>query len=374
MAKVIIVGTAKGALILRAEDAQAPFAASPLRLPGWLVTSSTQDDAGRFYAAVTHDVWGAAILESDDLEHWNQLEAAPRFAPGKPGNEEHLRIVGAMDPMGNFKDGARYVDQIWKLLHCKGTLYAAVSEAGLFRSTDSGKSWHSLPGIDDHPDRASWGAGFGGMCAHSILVDPARPERIWLGISAAGVFRSDDGGETFVAKNKGIVKAEGYCVHGLAHHRGQPDTLFRQDHRGMYRSYDAGDNWEVCETGLPIAELGDQHRCAFGFTIGLDEASGTLFTVPLAGDSLRFPVDGELRVYQSVDAGDSWQSTNSGLPTGCYQSILRGALAIDSGAPCSVYFGTAAGALYASRDGGQSYSELVTGLPRILSVEVYDGP
>ncbi len=372
MAKVVIVGTGKGAMVLRAADAGAPFEAGGLQLPGWLVTTSAQDEAGRFYLAVTHDVWGAAILCSDDLEHWEQLEAAPRFAPGKPGNEGHLRIVGAMDPMGQHTDGTRYVDQIWKLHASNGTLYAGVSEAGVFTSRDRGKSWQSLAGIDDHPERGNWGPGFGGLCAHSVLVDPARPERIWVGISSAGVFRSDDGGATFAAKNDGIAPAEGYCVHGLAHDRDKPDTIYRQDHRGMYRSHDAGDSWSICENGLPIGELSDQHRCAFGFTIGVDEASGTLFTVPLAGDSMRFPVDGKLCVYSSVDGGDQWQGTDSGLPTGCYQSVLRGALAIDSGTPCGVYFGTASGSIYASRDGGQRYSELVSGLPRVLSVEVYD--
>jgi len=210
------------------------------------------------------------------------------------------------------------------------------------------------------------------LCAHSILTDPARPERIWLGISAAGVFRSEDGGETFAEKNEGVASAEGHCVHSLAHDPAEPDTIYRQDHRGMYRSYDAGDSWQVCENGLPIVELGDQHRCAFGFTIGLDRHSGALFTVPLAGDSLRFPKDGDLRVYRSLDGAESWQGHDAGLPVGCYQSILRGAMAVDERTPCGIYFGTSSGAVYGTRDAGERWSELVTGLPRILSVEAYE--
>ena len=187
------------------------------------------------------------------------------------------------------------------------------------------------------------------------------------------MFRSDDGGATFAPRNDGVNSAdEGFCVHSLAHDPAQPDAIIRRDHRGMYRSDDAGDSWRVIENGLPVAELADGHRCCFGFACQLDPASGTIFTVPLESDGFRYPKDAELAVYRSRDGGESWQPLRKGLPDDCYANVLRGAMALDGLAPCGVYFGTTSGSLYASADGGDSWRRLASDLPKILSVEAFE--
>jgi hypothetical protein len=368
----VLIGTAKGAVILRSDSTRREWSSTGLQLRGWLVTSFTRDVGGRYYAAVAHDVYGSAILTSDDLESWKQLDAAPRYGATEKGNESHLRIIGAMDPMGQFKEGGRYVDQIWKLQAAGNALYAAVSEAGLFRSTDRGKTWQPVPGLNDHESRDQWVAGFGGLCAHSILIDAKNDDRIWVGISAAGVFRSDDGGLSFERKNAGINSAdEGFCVHSLAHDPDNADVIFRRDHRGMYRSDDAGDSWLLIEDGLPTSELSDGHTCCFGFASAMDPASRSVFIVPLESDGFRYPLDAELSVYRTRDSGASWQPFRTGLPDDCYTNVLRGAMALDGLDPCGVYFGTTSGSLYASPDGGESWKRQASDLPKILCVESF---
>ncbi len=371
MGVAVVVGTQKGVVILSSQDRRS-WETSPLLLKGWLVTAAARDEAGRNYLAVTHDVWGATVMASDDLENWEQLEGAPRYPAGLTGNESHLRVVGAMDPMGQFKDGARYVDQIWKLHAAHGSLYAGVSEAGLFRSDDQGKTWESAPGLDTHSTRPDWLAGFGGLCAHSVLTDARNRDRLWVGISSAGVFRSEDGGRSFVMANEGVDKSEGYCVHSLAHDPIDPDVIYRQDHRGVYRTRDGGDSWQLIENGLPSSELTDGHRCSFGFAIGMDTTSGRIFTLPIEGDSFRFPHGGRLAVYASDDQGDSWQELSNGLPQDFFGNVLRGAMDVDSGDPCGVYFGSTSGCVYGSHDRGESWQELARSLPKVLCVEAFE--
>jgi photosystem II stability/assembly factor-like uncharacterized protein len=372
MATSLLVGTQKGALILRSDDSRQQWSGGGLRLKGWLVTAFTRDASGRTYAAVTHDVWGAVLLASDDLEHWQQLESAPRYRDTQRGSAGHNRIIGAMDPMEQFSPGGRHVDQIWKLLAVGDRLYAGVSEAGLFRSDDRGKSWQVLPGIDEHPDRELWVPGFGGLCLHSILVDAKNPERIWVGISSAGAFRSDDGGQTFTSVNDGVVSGgEGWCVHSLAHDPQNADLIYRQDHQGVYKTSNGGDDWERIENGLAMSTLADEHECSFGFASGMDPASGQAFIVPIEGDSFRFPHGGELTVARTADGGASWQPMRNGLPDGCYANVLRGAMALDGHDPCGVYFGTTAGSVYGSPDRGESWSRLAADLPKILCVEAF---
>ena len=223
--------------------------------------------------------------------------------------------------------------------------------------------------------RDTWVPGFGGLGAHTILIDGKNPDRMWAGVSAAGFFRSDDGGKTWAPKNKGVnpaidieVATTGQCVHHVAHDPQNAGLMFRQEHRGVHKSEDGGDTWRVMEDGLPVAELSDGHRCSFGFPLVVDIASGKPFVVPLDGDNFRFPRGGQLAVYRSDD-GERWQRLTNGLPDNCYTSVLRGSMAADQRS--GVYFGTASGTIYGSPDLGENWAQVATGLPRILSVEAY---
>ena len=371
MGVVVIVGTAKGAALLRADDARERWEIDALLVKGWIVTAATRDAAGRTYVGVTSDVYGSAILVSDDLRDWRQLDSAPRYEASDRANQQHNRVIGATDPLGMYVGESRHVDQIWKLHAVGDVVYAGVSEAGLFRSDDRGKTWEPVRGLNDHPTRESWIPGFGGLCALTILTDARDPDRMWVGISAAGLFRTDDGGRTWVGANEGVSRDEGWCVHCVAHDPEHADVLYRQDHRGMYRSRDGGDSWESIENGLPIAELSDGRRCVFGMPIAMDPASGSVFAVPLAGDNFRYPPDGKLRVYRTRDGGDHWEPLAEGLPDDTWANVLRGAMATDDLDPAGVYFGTTAGGVYASRDAGDTWAALPCTLPKILCVEAF---
>lgn len=370
MAVSLIVGTKKGAAIFTSDDDRRNWKVD-FALKGWPVTASARDEGGRYYAAVANDVFGPAVFISDDLKEWKQLESAPRFNPGDKGNEQHIRIAGAADFMGRYKDGPRLVDQIWTLHAAHGGIYAGTSEAGLFVTRDRGKSWDPVPGFNDHPNRDKWEPGFGGLCAHTILSDPKNTDRMWVGVSSCGFFRTDDGGKTWIEKSKGVNTDVGICVHHVTHDPADPDVLFRQDHRGVYRSDDAGDTWIVTEAGLPCGELSDGHRCSFGFAIAMDRKSRSVFIAPLEGDNFRLPHNGELAVYKSNDKGASWKARKNGLPSNCYSGVLRGAMTTDQVDPGGVYFGTSSGTVYASRDIGENWHEVAAELPRIMSVEAY---
>lgn len=371
MSVVLIVGTRKGAMIYRSDAGRTRWEPVGFRLEGWQVTSSARDAAGRTYAAVSNDVYGAAVLVSEDLERWKQLEAQPRYGPHERGNPDHNRMLGGGDPLGRFKGEGRFVDQIWKLHVAGDSLYAGVSEAGVFRTDDRGKSWQPLPGLNDHPDRSSWVPGAGGLCAHSLLTDARDPRRIWVGISAAGVFRSDDGGTTFHQKDAGVSRDAGVCVHSLAHDPSDPDRIFRQDHRGWYRSDDGAESWKLIENGLPLSTLSDEHRCVFGFASALDRQTGSVYAVPLTADGFRYPHGGRLRVYRTRNGGASWEALSQGLPDACYASVLRGAMAADGLSPGGIYFGDTSGCVYASVDLGEHWVRLPGTLPRVLSVGAY---
>jgi hypothetical protein len=370
METALIVGTSKGAAIFRSTDRKT-WSFDGLALPGWKVTASTRDVSGRTYLGVSQDIYGTAIVVSDDLKTWRQLENGPAYAKGVRGNELHNRIAGAEVPIGDFDTSQRHIDQIWKLHAVRDEIYAGVSEAGLFCSKDRGETWQPLSGLNDHPSRANWEPGAGGLCAHTFLADERNPDRMWVGISAAGVFRTDDGGKTWIPKNDGISRSSGICVHSLAHDPKIPDVIYRQDHRGVYVTQDGGDTWSVAEEGLPICKLSDDHECAFGFASAFDVASGTAFVIPLDGDGLRFPKDGKLTVYSSDNGADNWTPRRHGLPDNMYDSILRGALAVDKASPGGIYFGTSSGSVFASNDLGENWQEIGARLPRVLSVGAY---
>lgn len=366
MSVSLLVGTPKGAAVLTSADRKSWKEEFVLR--GWPVTASVRDDKGRVYAAVNSPNYGVALFVSDDLKDWKQLASAPRYRPEDRGNAEHHRLVSKEDFGGLLKSGGRFVDQIWTLHFAHGALYAGVSEAGLFVSRDRGESWQPVDGFNNHPSRDSWVPGFGGLGAHTILTDANNPNRIWVGVSAAGFFRTDDGGKTWTPKNQGVSGDTGQCVHSVTHDPANASILFRQEHRGVHKSEDGGDTWKVIEDGLPIAELSDGHRCSFGFPSVMDRKSGNVFIVPLDGDNFRFPRGGQLAVYRTKD-GTRWDAKTNGLPANCFTAVLRGALAADQ--QSGVYFGTASGTIFGSTDLGESWGEIATGLPRITSVEAY---
>lgn len=368
----VLAGTTKGLAIYRSDEARTRWEMEPLALGGWKVTAAARDAGGRTYAAITGDIYGVALMVSDDdCKTWRQLEAAPRFPEGVKGNADHTRLIGNSLPFEEVNFDQRHLDQVWRLhVAADGALYAGVSEAGLFVSRDRGESWTAFEALNEHPTRKDWMPGFGGMGLHAILTDPANPERIWAGISAAGLFRSDDGGKSWEMKNEGVNNFGGWCVHGVAHDPAHPNVIYRQDHRGMYRTDDGGDTWVLIENGLPGATLSDDHHCVFGFAMAFDPKTNSAYAIPLQGDNFRHPHEGKLRVFRTRDGGAHWAPCGQGLPDACYANILRGAIALDHADPCGIYFGTTAGQMFASRD-GESWQALPGTLPRVLSVTAY---
>ncbi|HEU5266386.1 MAG TPA: sialidase family protein, partial [Jatrophihabitans sp.] len=250
-------------------------------------------------------------------------------------------------------------------------VYAGIQDAALFRSTDGGGTWAELPGLREHESGPKWQPGAGGMCLHTIVLDPSNSDRITVAISAAGVFRSDDAGVSWRPINKGLLSdgipspaAEvGHCVHKLAMHPDRPDTLYMQKHWDVMRSDDAGENWREVSGNLPTD---------FGFPIAVHaHEPETVYVVPITSDSYHFPPDGKLRVYRSRTGGDDWEPLTEGLPQeNCYVDVLRDALAVDGLDECGVYLGTTSGQVYASADSGATWSPIVRDLPAVLSVEV----
>ena len=349
METTLIVGTAKGGFILRSSDARRVWSMEGPIFKGWTVTAAERTGSGRTLVATTSYVYGATIHWSDDLETWHQINDGPSYEG----------IEG------------RKLQQIWRIASSNGRVYAGVSEAGLFASSDDGATWIPVDALNNHPTRNGWQPGLGGLCAHAILIDPANKERLWCGISAVGVFRTDDGGRTWVPKNEGVTAVLedkihdgiGYCVHGLAMDPTDSNRLYRQDHRGMYRSTDAGDTWTRNEEGLPAG---------FGFPLVADPSTGWLYAVPLESDEYRMPTNGVLAVYRSTDRGDTWEALTNGLPDQhAYAGVLRGAMASDGRDPSGIFFGTTSGSVHVSIDAGDSWRTLPIQLPRILCVRAF---
>ena len=349
MGVVAIIGTDKAAFLLRSgKDRRAWKIESPL-FKGWKVTATVRDESGRYFVATASDVYGPALHVSEDLQNWRQIEKGPAWP----------------------KDRQRKLNQIWTLVSAPGRLYAGVDEAGLFVSEDGGERWVGLDGLNEHSTRSSWFPGAAGLCAHAVLIDPRRPERLWCGISAVGVFRSEDGGRTWHLKNEGIPPVIedkehgtlGRCVHGLVADPDDANTIWRREHNGMFRSRDGGETWQRIENGL---------GSWFGFPIVIHRATKTLYVVPLESDEYRIPTDGKFRVFRSRDGGDSWEPLSNGLPQeNAYMGVLRGAMAVDDLEPAGVYVGTTAGSLHVSNDAGETWTQVPCVLPRVLSVSVF---
>ena len=340
------VGTEKGAFFLRPEGAS--FAMEGPVQPGWRVTTFGRAPGGDYLLAAASGWFGAAIHRSPDLVSWEQVVHGPAWPEG----------------------GDSKLNSVWTIAGVGSVLYAGVDEAGLFRSDDDGTTWTGVESFNEHRTRPAWQPGAGGLAAHRILADPADLARMWVGVSAVGVFRSDDAGATWVPRNAGVEPAApdeeipeiGYCVHRIVADPGDADRIWRQDHRGVYRTDDGGDHWERIEKGLPAG---------FGFPIVHDATSGALFVVPQESDEHRMPVNGEFRVFRSTDGGDSWHPSGSGHPEGLmYAGVLRDAMDTDGAG--GVYLGTTAGTVHFTRDGGDTWRALPDVLPRINSVVVLD--
>jgi hypothetical protein len=345
----VIVGTAKGAFVLSPEQDRAHWKIEGPLFKGWKVTAAARDPQGRYLLGTASDVYGPAIQTSEDLRSWKQIEHGPEYPAGGPK-----------------------LKQIWTLVPGTGRWYAGVDEAGLFASED-GRGWKPMEGLNHHPTREAWVPGAGGLCAHTLLEDRTNPKRLWCGISAVGVFRSDDGGATWSLRNSGVPamledpvhKDIGRCVHALAQDPKDANTLYRQDHAGMFRTRNGGDTWERIENGL---------SSRYGFPLALDRRTRRLYCVPLESDESRMMAKGEIRVYRSADQGASWEPLSEGLPERTYTGVLRSALAADSLEPCGIYLGTTSGTIHVSRNGGESWQTLPCTLPRILCVAALVDP
>lgn len=344
----IMVGTEKGAYALRAV-ADAWEVDGPLQ-PGWCVTAFGRAPDGRALLAVASNWFGTSVHASDGLETWEQV-GAPSW--------DHLG-----------EDHGRALEQVWTFHTAGDAVYAGVAHAGLFRSTDL-QDWEPVDGLNEHATRAAWQPGLGGLCAHHVLDDGG--DRLWVAISSVGVMRSDDGGATFEHADDGVVAAvdpdegaaaTGWCVHGITHDPTDPDRLWRQDHRGVYRTTDGGDSWERIDATLP-------NEGGFGFPIVRDHATGRLFVVPLEADANRVPVGGRFAAWSSDDDGDSWHVAGDGWPDApTFTGVLRGALATDQRG--TVALGTTSGDVWVSRDTGDTWHRLPSTFPRINAVEVWD--
>lgn len=362
----LLVGTRKGAFILTSDERRERWAVSDPLFPGWEIyhVKGSPADPNRLYASQTSGWFGQVIQRSDDGGKTWEPVGNEFVYEGDPGT--HQWYDGTQHPWG--------FTRIWYLEPSPtdpDTVYAGAEDAALFRSTDGGQTWQELPGLRDAKGHL-WQPGAGGLCLHTIKLDPANPNRIVTAISAAGVFRTDDGGQSWRPVNRGLRSDYelpdpdadvGHCVHGIAMHPSRPDVLFMQKHWDVMRSDDGGESWREVSGNLPTD---------FGFAIAVHaHEPETVYVVPIKSDSEHYPLDGKLQVYRSRTGGNDWEALTEGLPQeNCYVNVLRSAMAVDTLDPCGVYFGTTGGQVYASADSGDSWETVVHDLPPVLSVEV----
>jgi photosystem II stability/assembly factor-like uncharacterized protein len=367
----VLIGTHKGAFILTSDEKREHWDVSEPQFAGHEMyhIKGSPIDPDRLYASQTSDWFGQVMQRSDDGGKTWEVIGNEFCYDGVPGT--HQWYDGTQHPW-EFK-------RVWHLepsLHDPDTIYAGVEDAALFKSTDAGKTWAELSGLREHPSGHLWAPGAGGMCLHTIIQDPNNADRLYVAISAAGSFRTDDGGKSWTPINHGLVSpwelpdsdAEvGHCVHKLAMHPSRPDTLFMQKHWDVMRTDDAGANWREISGNLPSD---------FGFPIAVHaHEPDTVYVVPIKSDSEHFPPEGKLRVYRSRTGGDEWEALTNGLPQeNCYHNVLRDAMAIDTLESGGIYFGTTGGQVYGSADGGDTWNTIVSGLPRVMSVEVQTLP
>jgi BNR/Asp-box repeat len=381
----ILVGTRKGAFILTSDGKRKNWNVSGPLFAGWEMyhLKGSPADPNRIYASQTSGWFGQIIQRSDDGgKTWHQ-PGTPKgepAAPGPPKSESNkFAYDAAAAPLTTHQwyDGTQHpweFKRVWHLepsLTDPDTVYAGVEDAAIFRSTEGGQNWRELPGLRGHGTGPKWQPGAGGMCLHTIILDPSNPQRMYIAISAAGAFRTDDGGANWKPINRGLRSqyipdqdAEvGHCVHHIAMNPKRPGVLFMQKHWDVMRSDDAGDNWKEVSGNLPTD---------FGFVIDVHaHEPETIYVVPIKSDSEHYVHEGKLRVFRSRSGGNEWEALTKGLPQkDCYVNVLRDAMAVDSLDKCGIYFGTTGGQVYASADAGDSWNPIVRDLPAVLSVEV----
>jgi photosystem II stability/assembly factor-like uncharacterized protein len=366
----VLVGTRKGAFVLTADGKRTDWTVNGPFFPGWEVyhVKGSPVEPNRVFAAPSGGWFGQTIHRSDDGGvNWEPVGKDFSY-DGETGM--HQWYDGTLRPWE--------FTRVWHLepsLTDPDTLWAGIQDAALFRSVDGARSWEELPALRNHGSGPDWQPGAGGLCLHTIIEHPTRPERMFIAISAAGAFRTDDAGKSWTPINKGLRSGEipdedsevGHCVHHIAMHPSRPDVLFMQKHWDVMRSDDAGDSWHEISGNLPTD---------FGFAIDVHaHEPETLYVVPITSDSHHFVMDGRLRVYRSRSGGNEWEALTTGLPqSDCYVNVLRDAMAVDTLDDCGIYFGTSGGQVYVSPDGGDSWSAIVRDLPAVLSVEVQTLP
>jgi photosystem II stability/assembly factor-like uncharacterized protein len=377
----VLVGTTKGAFLVESDADRADWRVRGPFCDGWPINHLAADpETGTIWAGGGGDWHGAGVWRSEDGGASWEVVRLTRGVMDEWAEKDADFAAMTGWPLGPRPFGEEF-KQIWSLCYAHGRLYAGTKPAGLLRSLDGGRTWERIEALTAHPSAAEWSPGAAGLVLHTILTDPADPEKLWIGISAAGVFASEDGGASWERRNR-LSNAPacaghdhpaaprdgeiGHCVHNMMRAPGSADVLYQQNHHGVWRSPDGGRSWDDVTAGLPST---------FGFPISVHPRNAeTLWTLPLNGDMAgRYPPDAAAAVWRSRDAGRTWQDMRNGLPqTACFFTVLRQAMATDRSDPVGVYFGTNSGSVFASLDEGDNWQEIARHLPTVLAVEVLD--
>ena len=383
----VLVGTRKGAFILTSDGKRQKWDVRGPHFGGWEIyhMKGSPVDPNRIYCSQSSSWFGQIIQRSNDGgKTWEQpgTPAGELAAQGgRPKGESNKFVYDGVPGAHQWYDGTPHPWEFKRVWHLEPSLtdpdkvYAGVEDAALFETTDGAKSWHELSGLRGQGTESKWMPGAGGMCLHTILLDKANPGRIFIAISAAGAFRTDDGGKTWKPITKGLKSdflpnptAEiGHCVHRIAMHPSKPNTLFMQKHWDVMRTDNAGEQWHEVSGNLPTD---------FGFVIDVHaHEPETVYVIPIKSDGEHYPPEGKLRVYRSRSGGNEWEPLTNGLPQkDCYVNILRDGMAVDSLDKCGIYFGTTGGQVYCSPDGGDNWAPIVRDLPAVVAVEVQTLP